>query len=435
MRRRRAQLALAAVSGCWLILAPPASAGPGTLSGRLADGKLPSAATGRAYVRAIRAQDGEVLAGASATRSGAWTLKLDPGYYVLAASVVRTDKAGVSAIAPVERVRSGRTTRTTVSLKRTKTPRPKRLRRGARAASTHSAAVGVRAFSGTGPNAQLGRGLAEMLIGDLTAASSGDCEPTVVEVIHRADILREIALANSQAADPRARIPAGNLIDPAFYIQGTVTTTATSAAWTIEVVDAATGTAIGGDSGSADGAAIFDASAGIAQRLSDLLCGSDYRVTVQVNGLITVPPYAGSGIAFADVPVRAVAGTAGPPTSWMGQTDVVFSGLQYGGVPDCVVSPGSHTGYVKVEIKKSTAPDLIEVTWGGETFTFTNLVCPGASIPNGVPPIMPFQQTLPTTFILPAAGGTQQVSGALGSAGGGWTNTGTVMVTRVPKGT
>jgi len=40
-----------------------------------------------------------------------------------------------------------------------------------------------------------------------------------------------------------------------------------------------------------------------------------------------------------------------------------------------------------------------------------------------------------TVFVMPAAGGTQQVAGALGGAGAGWTNTGTVTVTRVPKGT
>ena len=422
---------LLALAGLALV-APPAVAAPGSLSGKLTDGKTPSAATGRAFVRAIDVRTGRVAEAAQVGSGGAWKLAVDPGWYVLTASVVRADKPLVSAIAPVERVRSGRTTRTAVSLKRTKTPpakKRKRRRSGARAAATQTAPVGVRAFTGTGPNPQLGRGLAEMLSSELTNTSSGDCEAQQVEVMRRSDILRELALANSGLVAPGSRIPAGNLIDPAYYIQGTVDTTATTTSWSLEIVDASTGKAVGGDSGTANGADIFDAPAEIAQRLLDQLCGGDYQVTIEINAQILIPPYTGFGLMTATVPVKPATGT--PPTLRMGQANVVIGALSYGGVPGCDVVPGPHTGYAKVEIKPSSTPGQIEVTWGGETQQSTNLICPGAQITNGVPPIQPFQGTVPTVLILPAAGGTQSVGGGLGA----WVNNGTVTVTRFPHGT
>ena len=434
MRRRRAQLVLASLTVWLAIFTPSAFADTGTLSGKLAGGKLPSATAGRAVIRAIRVTDGRVMSAASVPRSGAWKLSLDPGYYVLSASTVTSGKT-VDAIAPVQRVRGSRTTRTTVSLKRTKTPRAKKKkkrRRSARSAATQSAAIGVRPF--TGSDSDLGRGIANMVIEELANAQSGDCSATVVEVEHRADIDREIALANSGLVDPSSRVPSGHLIDPAVYVQGTVQHDGANTSWDLEIVDAATGNSIGGDSGTAAGTDIFSAPAGIAQRLLDQICGPDYQVTIQINALVTVESYVGTAVMTAIVPARPQAGP-GVPTTWTGRENVVFNGLSYGGVPGCNVLPDPHTGYARVEIHRGTTPDTIEVTWGGETFAGTQLMCPGATIPNGVPPIQPYQGTVPTLLILPASGGSQSVAGGLGSGGAGWTNSGTVTVTRFPHGT
>jgi hypothetical protein len=199
------------------------------------------------------------------------------------------------------------------------------------------------------------------------------------------------------------------------------------------MVDARTGDVLGRDSGTATGAAFFDAPAGIAQRLADQLCGGDYRFSVTINATVTAPPYFGTGIATAEVPVTSIGGTT-PPTSWLGQASVSFQAVQYGGVPECVVTADPHTGSVRVEIKRRP-PDMIEVVWGGETHGVTTVICPEAPpIPLGVPPIMPFQGPQPTLLILPAAGGTQSVSGGLPAPGGAWSNTGSVTVTRVPRG-
>jgi hypothetical protein len=427
------RLAPASLAACVLILAPAAFADTGTLSGKLTDGKLPSASNGRAYVRAISVPDGHVVGGTQVSRSGAWKLQLEPGAYVLTASVVTPAKS-LDAMAPVQRVRAGRTTRTPVSLERRRAPAVKRKRKSARAAAAPSAAIGIGPFTGTGPNAQLGKGLADMLITSMTGAQSGDCTAQVVEVEHRADLLREIALSNSKLADPRSRLRTDQLIDPAVLVRGSVATTATSATWTLEIVDQATGNVIGGDSGSANGLDIFTAPDDIAQRLLDQICGPDYQVTIEINAMVVADSYVGTGLMTAVVPVRAQPGP-GVPSTWTGRENVVFGALSYGGVPGCNVVPDPHTGYARVEINRASAPETIEVTWGGESFTGTQLVCPGVTIPNGVPPIQPFQGTVPTLLIFSASGGSQQVAGGLGGAGAGWINNGTVTVTRFPHGT
>ena len=435
MRRRRAQLALASLTVWLTIFTPSAIAETGTLSGKLADGKLPSATAGRAIVRAIRVTDGRVLAAAAVPLSGGWKLSLDPGYYVLSASTVTATKT-VDAIAPVQRVRESRTTRTTVSLKRTKTPRAKKKkkrRRSARSAATPSAAVGVKPFSGS--DADLGRGIANMVIEELTNARSGDCAATVVEVEHRADVLKEIALANSGLVAPGSRVPSGHLIDPAVYIQGTVDHNGSTTSWNLDIVDAATGDRIGGDSGTANGTDIFNAPAGIAQRLLDQICGGDYQVVVDINAMVVAGSLVGTGLANTVVKARPVAG-AEPPSAWAGQEDFTIQGMSYNtGVPECSVSAAPPTGHVNVEIKRSSTPGMIELTWGGQTFGTADMVCltngGPVAVPGSAPPLLPFMLIAPTVIILPESGGTQSVSGGAG----GYINNGTVTVTRFPRGT
>src|SRR3954452_23103923 len=436
MGLRPPRFALASLVACISFTASAAAAGTGTLSGKLADGKLPSAANGRAYVSAIHLPDGQIEGAIAAGRSGAWKLPLGAGSYVVTASVVRLDKKVVSAIAPVQSVRTGRTTRTRVSLKRTKTPRIKRpRRRGARAAATASAPVGVLSFTGTGPNAQLGPGLAQMLTTELVNTSSGNCEPTVIEMMRRADVLREIALANSGLTDPSSRIPTGNLIDPAYLIKGTVNTTATTTSWNLSLVDANSGAQVGADSGTANGADVFDAASGIAQRLADQLCGSDYQVIIDLNAMVVADTLVGTGLVKAIIPTHALPGTE-PPTTWMGQTNITVVPSYSGGPPQCVVAATPLIGYLKVDINKSRTPGLIEVIWSGTASGTADFTCTAddgtvLALPGSAPPLLPFAGTAPTLVILPETGGSQSLSGG----GGGLINNGTITVTRLPRGT
>lgn len=436
MALRHPLVAVTVAAGFLLALPQSADAKTGTLSGRVTDGKLPAASNGRTEVRAIHLPDGVLAGTAKPSRDGAWTLPgLNTGWYVLITSVARRDKRGTSAIAPATRLRPGRTTRMKLSLKRTRTPRAKRSprrRRSARAATIPTAPVAVELFTGTGPHADLGPALARMVMSDLAATRSGDCEPLQVEWEHRADLLREIALANSGLTDPRSRIPTGQMIDPAYFVRGSVATTATTATWTLDVVDAETGNSIGTETGSAALTDIFDSPAAIAQGIADKLCGTDYRVNISINAMITIPPYAGTGIAIADVPLRAISGTM-PPTEWLGQADLAQSALVYSGLDPCVITPGVHAGFVKVGIK-ARPPDMIEVTWGGDTAANQTIVsCPDAPPVPGPLPIMPVLGTQPTFIVLPAGGGTQNLSGGLGAPGGGWINSGVLTVTPVAR--
>lgn len=420
---RRLAWAVVVLATAGLPASPGMAASPGTLSGKLTDGKLPAASAGRTDIRAIDVANGVAVASSSTSGTGAWKLALEPGNYVIAASVVQSGKAAVAAVSPIQKVRSGAAKRTTVSLKRKRAPKPvkKKRRKPARAAAAASPVVAVQPFTGSGPNASLGRGLMAIVISDLINTTSGDCDPTVAEWEHRADLQREIDLSNSSLSDPRTRIPSGHFLDPAFFVRGAVTTTASSTSWALQVVRAGTGEVVSEVNGSADGAAVFDASGDIAQQVADAVCGGDYRVRIEINAIISIPPYIGSGTMTVDLPVRDISGES-PANHWYGRQDVAFSALGYGGVPGCVVVLGPHLGYAQVDIK-SQPGGLILVEWGGETTIENNLQCPNAPpIPNGVPPILPYMGTQPSVLVFPKEGGSQNVTGGVGTAGGAWTN-------------
>ena len=176
------------------------------------------------------------------SRAGRWQLKVPAGFYVPTASVVRLNGPVVHAIAPVVRVRSGRRVTSRVSLQSTK---PHKRRSPGRHASAAGAAneppaVAVKSFSATGPEMALGSGLADMIEVDLVQAE-GDCKQTVVEWRRRAEVLRELELSKSPYFDPSTGPQPGHWIQPRIFVTGSVATTADSASWQIQLVDAATG--------------------------------------------------------------------------------------------------------------------------------------------------------------------------------------------------
>ncbi len=134
-----------------------------------------------------------------------------------------------------------------------------------------SPAVAFKAFSATGPNPQLGKGLSDMICTDLVSIETA-CKLVVVEWEHRAEIVEEIELSNSPAFDPATRIPRGHLIDPDVFVTGIVTTTKTDTTWKIQLRNAKTDAVIGSDTGNAKGTAILEVSSDIAQRLAGQVC-------------------------------------------------------------------------------------------------------------------------------------------------------------------
>ena len=132
-------------------------------------------------------------------------------------------------------------------------------------------AVAFKAFSATGPNRQLGKGLSDMICTDLVGIETA-CKLVVVEWERRAELMAEIELTHSPEFDPATQIPRGHLIDPDVFVTGIVSTTEADTTWKIQLVTAKTEAVIGRDSGHAKGTKILEVSTDIAKRLADQIC-------------------------------------------------------------------------------------------------------------------------------------------------------------------
>jgi hypothetical protein len=222
-------------------------------------------------------------------------------------------------------------------------------------------------------------------------------------------------------------------IQPRIFVTGSVATTADSASWQIQLVDANTGAVIGGDSGEARIDSILDAEQGIASRLLDQLCARSFRVTLQIDATLTALSYFGKGAVSAEVKASGAPGPQGmPPRRWSGSAPLTFANVQYGGMPGCSVSPGTANGSLQVNLNR-TADGRLEVTWTpSQALGPLTISCPWGPPFTGGTRIEPFLGTAPTTFTLPPDGGTQALTGTLALQGGGWHNEGTVVVAPLP---
>jgi hypothetical protein len=258
--------------------------------------------------------------------------------------------------------------------------------------------------------------------------AEGACKQTVVEWRGRAEVLREIELSHSKYFDPSTAIPQGHMIEPRIFVTGSAATTADSMSWQIQLVDAKTGTVIGGDSGEAGLDSFVDTADGIASRLLDQLCSRSFRVTLQLDATLTARTYFGKGTVTAEVTATSTPDPHGvPPRQWSGSAPLTFANVQYGGMPGCSVSPGTASGSVQVNLKR-TADGRLEVIWTpSQALGQLTISCPWGSFTGGTR-IEPFLGTAPTTFTLPPDGGTQALNGTLALPGGGWQNEGTMVV-------
>ena len=231
-------------------------------------------------VRAIDAQTGTAAARGRVGAGGAYRLATPPGVYLVVVDKVSRRAPFVTGYGRLVRVLPGKTavvrtiapgsaTRTTAAL----------LAGGLAPASIDAAAaprpaIAIQNFTGSGPQAHLGRGLAAMLGTDLWGSPCYD----VVEWARRSDLLAEIRLQQSKWVDPATRVTP-RLIQPKVLVEGSVSSTASSVSWNLRIRERATGRVIGGDRGSTAGS-IFTAELALAKRLRKLLeealCGDRY---------------------------------------------------------------------------------------------------------------------------------------------------------------
>jgi len=144
---------------------------------------------------------------------------------------------------------------------------------------TEGPAVAIVPFKGSGPNAYMGKGLAEMVVTDVVQLAPPRCKLVVVEWARRAEVEAEIKLQQRPEFDPSTRVKPGHLIDPRYFVEGSVTTSQTETGWSLQLRDSKTNRIVARDVGKeTEGSVMEVASQRIARRLLNSLCstGADY---------------------------------------------------------------------------------------------------------------------------------------------------------------
>ena len=157
-----------------------------------------------------------------------------------------------------------------------------------------------------------------------------------------------------------------------------------------------------------------------------------YHVTFRVDASMTAKDYAsGSGTVSGELTATGFPGPGGEaPTTFTGEKDpVAWTNVNYTAIGNsaaakCIILPDIYRGSFRITLMQS-AKGTVQVHWIGLTATTSKWTC--GPISQQGPGIQPFLNVEPTTFTLPAAGGTEPISGT--TAGGGFRSDGTISVT------
>lgn len=424
------------------LLPAAASAAPnGSFSGTLGL-KLQKGAT--AEVRAINSADGSVAGVGGVSRSGAFKLSLPAGRYLVVGSVL--PKPGRGAKLTQTRValslKAGQK-RTKAKLTARKRRKPVKKKRRARASyiqekgqvTAGSVAVEIPAFSGaTGELSVMNKGMAALLITDVvgTGGAGDDCDVAVLEVEHRADIIKELEFQQSPYVDPSTRVERNFVIDD-VEVRGTLKNGAGDKTldYDVRLVDKRSGEEVGRLTGSMDTADVFAAEEKFAKELNAELCklSDTYEVTMHVDGAASFATHSAGGTLDAKLTVKR---TGKKSRIWKGAGTLGWAGTSYASTIGCsylnLLEPTVPWNVTLTNL--GTGDALVEWAVSGNDMATASIKCPG----NPPPPAIPGQpgpsllQTTPTQFQLPIAGGVQPLSGGFSTADGGWTNTGTITV-------
>lgn len=158
-----------------------------------------------------------------------------------------------------------------------------------------------------------------------------------------------------------------------------------------------------------------------------------FQVVVDVTSLFKSATHDASGKLNLTVDVRAEPGSAG---HWTGSATAQYTDVTFTPHIECpYVAIVNTPGTFKLDIKRLASGNL-EVTWSADPTTSASVDCPPTGDPPYDPPPQPGQPgpslvgATPTTFELPAAGGTQAIGGGIDGGGGdGYFDSGSLVVT------
>ncbi len=418
---RRTILALAALA---VITAagPAGAAAPkkGTFAGTLGVAVPKGALTS---VQAVSRADGTIAASIAARRSGAFSLSLAPGTYLVIGTIVPRPGGG-----RVTQVRTGVTLkagqkRAKANLKKAKRERKKARRSGARAAFVQERgqltpgrlAVAIPTFTGpaTGELGAVLPGLSELMTNDVLRVGSGECDLAVIATGRaRAEVIKELEFQQSRYVDPSTRATR-NLIIADVEVRGTLTEAPGGKAKVeLRIVDARSGKEYKRLSDTLDSGDLFDGLERLSEQTARELCKlhDAYEITLDVKGEGNFATHSATGTLKSTLrarrtePERPVWRDSGP-LAWQ---NVAFTSK----LPRCPyidpVVPGTSWS---VTILDAGAGSL-HVTWGLQAPDATTASVDCLPEPEGAdPPPIPGQPgpsllaTGPLSFTVPYAGG------------------------------
>lgn len=430
-------IVLAAMSALTLAPAAGAAAKRGTFSGTLGV-KVGKGAGG--VVRAVSLADMTVVAGRDVSRSGAFSLSLPAGAYLVVGTVTGPrakpvrQQIGLSLKAGQKRTKAKLTAKPKAKKGKAKKGRAAYWTQGGGSAPGRTA-VGVNPFGGpsSGDLGNVARGAADLIIVDLVNGLPKACAGTGGDVVVREvdpervkALEAEQELGRSPYADP-STFPPPDAIVPDVLVNGTVGSDGTV---TVTIADARTGAAI--DQATQDlGDDAFGGLEQLAGQIATKLCAltDAYELKLDVTGTGEFGTHAATGKVATTLIARGANG------HWEGGAPLQWSGLAFTPRVGCpVLNPVSIGTDWKATITQS-AKDQITVTWSlvGSDIATGTIDCPPDGDRYDPPPIpgVPATSLLtagPASFTLPLTGGTQAISGGVSSGDGGFSNTGTLTV-------
>jgi hypothetical protein len=415
--------------------AAQAAAKPGVFAGTLGV-KVPKG--GHATVRAIDAASGTVVAARDVGRTGAFSLSLPPGPYIVRGVVLPRRGPVITKAIPVSLKAGQRRTHTKLTARKRPRPRPKKpgTRAQARFVTERgnvrlgSVAVGIYQFAGPagGDLGAFAIGFHDLLITDVIEKAGTRCKGhvTVREVARMTELLREFELGKSPYAD-KSTFPERNLIILDVAIRGRITELPDGTAKAlVTITDDRTGAKLG-ELDAPLGKDVFAGEDKLAGQVVDKLCAlsETFEVTLDVSGQGRFATHDAAGTMHAVLLARRTGDewTASGPLQWM---NVAFT-------------PKLDCTYVDVlvpqitwSVKITDAGNGLSLAWtrSGNDGVTASVDCPGDPDPPPIPgqPGPSLVAIDPVSFPLPYAGGTTALSGGVQDGGDGFFNTGTIKV-------
>src|SRR3954454_1134002 len=247
------------VAALLAVTAPAAGASDVKLSGKLGGTKLPRPSAGVSLVRAMNLSDGTLTGAQFLTRRGSFSFKVPPGPYgLIGGSVFLKKKKPTTKLLGALLAKSGKSRRLPLSPHR----------------SAADPIVGVNAFTG-GPDYQ-NRGVPDMIVTHLVQQRGNPCNFTVVEMMRRSEVIKELRLQQTKYFDPKTRVKTGQLLNPTVVVNGSLVSHGEGdVSYSIRVVNSKTGKVKGSISGRTTPDNYLSISKDLAQQLAKIICKPD----------------------------------------------------------------------------------------------------------------------------------------------------------------